>query len=424
MSTFAIVEIFLTLLMIIIFGGLIVRHPWFRYPQLSAFWRLLLWVLFSGVFLGYGWFHAHFYGGGDTFRMFANGMALYDVLWQDPVAFLRAMAGSWGATEVPSSLQPYTEAMGYWQHPGSFTVVRLHALFRFFSFGYYYVQAVWFAFALFLPWFQLLKTVSTYRTGRVRMHILLLLGLPSAFFFTHGMHKEAIVLVGLSLMLHHMLCWQQHRSGKHLAGMIIALLIINSAKEFYLFALLLPWLAWWIASLSTKQRVRNMLILSVLFMGLFSLVLYCFHPDGVLGILSDKQAEFMVLKGNSNIPLPRLDGWATLPQVLLSGIGNVCIRPLPWHWEQLTWALYGIENYIVLAITPVIVLLFFRKIVQQDVPLLLMMSIFLLLALSVIGIIVPIFGAIVRYKAPAIVWLSWIWLIILTRPKEDSPSKK
>lgn len=400
---------------VIVLGVAIVQHPWFRSSGLNRWQLLCFWGLHVATAIAYGLLHDAWYEGGDTFNMFHTGLAMYDLLWIDSVAWAQAMLGPVG-TGIPDRLAAYPDALDYWYHYSSYSMVRLHALLRLFSFGYYYVHAVLLALIAFWAFTLLVKTFHTYRQGAAWVFGLWLLAVPSVLFFGHGLHKEALVIIALSVLLYRLIPMTGRPTLIDYSWIAAALLLILSIKEFYFAALVVPLftflLSRYVRPLTAWMSVGLTVGVWVLIGGLSEWVL----GGGIWERLAWKQELFFALQGNSNVDLPPIHSIADLPKVSLHGLVNVSLRPWPSEWIHWRLGLYGMENYTLLLLLGYT--LWRQPSASSDRQHVIFLFSFLVLSLLIIGIVVPNLGAIARYKAPAVFMLMVTLLLYWHPPKK------
>jgi hypothetical protein len=128
--------------------------------------------------------------------------------------------------------------------------------------------------------------------------------------------------------------------------------------------------------------------------------------------MADKQSEFRVLKGNSNVDLPVMEPEIiSILKILPKSFQNTFLRPVPVTMKNKGLWFYGLENYAVLFLLLLVLVFMDKNAFRKPMPLFLI--VFSISAILVIGTIVPNLGAISRYKAPAILFLVLGCILIL-----------
>jgi len=148
-----IIEILLSLGYLIFFIWIIGRWKFFSVENIPVRWIALVFVLkvLCGICLEA--IYTYYYSLGrnaDIFKYFDDSAVLYNSIFSNPKHFFQLLLGIHSS---PDYLQPYYQKMQWWQ--ASFnelffndarTMIRLNALMRFLSFGYYNVHVVFFNF--------------------------------------------------------------------------------------------------------------------------------------------------------------------------------------------------------------------------------------------------------------------------------------
>lgn len=390
----------ITILLLALFSGIIFRTAWFRSIGMSTKALWVLFIMHALAAIAYGLLHDRLYNGGDTFNMYRTGVDMAMVFGDNPYAFGQALIGPIHGN-IPTPLNQYPDALDYWEHYSSYSIVRLHAILHLATFGGgYYAHAVALSFALFWGYCVLLKSYLTNRQGNPWQIALFLLGAPTVFFFGNGLHKESIVILALSLLFARLLHHRLTVSWQTISGVMVPFVLILFVKEFYLAALVIPWLVYaasqhypnWKPGWSALANALIWVIIGVI--SWYALDQLVFHH------LQAKQALFLALDGNANVYQYPLQQLTDLPIVLLQGIKNTLLLPAPDMWNKLPLAIYGVENYVVIALF--VGTLLFKKSSPADRHRLVLLCGFFCCSILIIGIVVPNMGAIARYKAPAL----------------------
>lgn len=405
----------MTIVYLLLCSLLVWRHPWFRSIGLSPVWRQLFFALHVGAAMAYGWLHSELYQGGDTFNMYHTGVAMADILWQDPTAFLHAFIGPLG-TGIPPTLAPYPDALDYWHHYSSYSMVRLHALFHVLTpGGGYYAHTVLLAFALFWGYAFLLKSFLQFRQGTPNWIAVWLLGPPTVLFFGNGLHKESIVILALSLLFARLLRPRLQISFHSLAWVVAPLVLIFFVKEFYLVALIVPWLVY----ASSQQRPGWKPLWSVgvnlIIWAVVGWISWQWWDAGIWHRLESKQTLFLALQGDSNVFQHTFSSPLDLPKVILQGLINTLLLPTPGNWHHFPLTVYGLENYLLIGLAGYTFTT--KTLLRTDQHRLVLLGSFFLISIIIIGIVVPNLGAIARYKAPALFGL-WIAISLYWFPEK------
>ncbi len=397
---------------------LLVWQKWGRLRHQSLWVAAACLLLHLAAAVLYGYVHEVWYGKADTFKLFESGLALHAVAWESPTDFLRLLLRHGGDTLPDIAADP--EAFAFWQHPSSFTVVKLHALMAFLSGGYYYTHAVlmgWLSYAgiayLYNRWMQKLPTTKP---------AYLLAGLmffPSVLLYGSGLHKEAMVMLALVCIMAPLLPDGRIDTWRKAGSLLVGIWLLWMVKEFYLWSFVPGGLA--LAAIQLWDRKPWIWFATSI--GLIAVCTLLFHTlipslDPVR-IMAERQQEFMALKGNTNVAQHSVESIPTLVVAGLQGLINVWLRPWPGEWRSWQLMLYGLENYFLLGLWGWVLARHARHWIRQPLVLLLLSAI--VFSALITGIVVPNLGAIARYKAPMelLMLLSMLY-VVSTRGKSDN----
>lgn len=291
-------QLVLCCLYVLLFVFIIYKNAFFRLPGLSPQSTILLFLLkvLTGTLL---WkVFVSYYPTSDATVFFKDSELLYETFWEQPVQFFRLL---FGILDDPA-LQPIQAKMTGWSNaPDAFlindsrTLIRLNALFRFGSFGYFYIHAIIMCFLSFTGLVYLYKLFFPYLRN---LYILLIIALflsPSVLFWSSAVLKEGLLFLGLGMMLYHCQCGLRNQySYKNCIGLVLGTAILVLVKIYVLFALLPALLAnFWIACSNHKYIVVKYIASYSLFT-LFLLFARSISPVlDVATILKDKQTNFM-----------------------------------------------------------------------------------------------------------------------------------
>jgi hypothetical protein len=187
--------------------------------------------------------------------------------------------------------------------------------------------------------------------------------------------------------------------------------------KFQVFFLLIPVIITWLISKKLlKSPVKTMIISGAAYFVLLLIINHFFLNNGLLILLHEKQKAFFTLAEQAgagsyiNIPVlyPDLKG---LLSVIPSGLFNGVFRPFITDQRNIMMMVSGIENtVIILFILFAIIRGNFRNIMSS--PFAVFSIYFSLSLLTLIGMITPVLGALVRYKALALPFLVTFFIII------------
>ena len=354
----------------------------------------------------------------DTFKFFDDSKILYDLAFEHPLWFLQAV---FGINDQASYLMPYYDTMHNWFNKVVLFndyrfQIRLNALMRFISLGYYHVHAVFYCFLSFVGLTALLKLFVNVLPELRKVLFAGVFFIPSVLFWGSGLLKDSLILFATGMALYFLNRLIQERKSATIFGALFFLLFLMMIKFHNFILLLPPFAAYLITSVYRKKTLLIFVsIVSVYYLILINLNLIM-PGFGLMELLSNKQAEFVDLANdyhaNSTIAINYLapSEWNAIvntPQALLHSF----FRPYPFESKNLFILLAGFEN-LFFGLMMILVLLNF-KIHKQASPLFWVAVFYTLSLFELIGLVTPVMGAIVRYKIQALPFLFFL-LIYLT----------
>ncbi len=416
-------ELILTTGYTVFFIYLIGRLKFFKIEGLSPTVMKVAFLvkLLAAVALGlvYTYYYTERYTA-DTFKYFDDGAILFSSVFHDPVLFLKMISGIGGITP---EMQLYYDRMTNWYDTFSpfndnRSMIRFNALIYPVTMGKYYVHAAIISFLSFTGITAIIKVFARYHHTQVREAFAVFILLPSTLFWCSGLLKDSLamfVLGGLILFMDRFIHSYEKRSGLITAVMLSSLLLM--VVKFQVFFILIPVIATWLMSKQIlRSPLKTMIISGTVYFILLLIVDHLFLKNGLLTLLHEKQKAFFTLAEEAgagsyiNIPVlyPDLKG---LLSVIPSGLFNGVFRPFITDQRNIMMMVSGIENtLIILFMLFAIIRGNFRYI--KDSPFAVLSIYFSISLLTLIGMITPVLGALVRYKALALPFLVTFFIII------------
>lgn len=423
-------EILLSVAYAALFIFLIGKITFFEVPGVSR--KLIKWgyvlKLIAGT--GVGLIYTYYYTDrltADTFKFFDDSKILFDTFSTNKSAFFRMVTGIGSES---SDLQGYYDRMTNWYdtfspYNDNRTLIRLNALLRFLSFGHYYVHVVFICFLSLTGITAITKVFARHFPGLSIQIFLVFVMLPSVLFWGSGLLKDSLVFfsMGFTLFYFDRLIY----SGKNTllsAALFAAGMFLLMITRFHVFLLLIPAFAAW--GISEQRKLNPAAVfgsLLLLFLtGLYAIQFINPRYD-LAALLVRKQEAFIQLaitsEANSYIEIPKLhDSFISMLLNAPMGFLTCLTRPFVTDSGSFLVLLSAAENMVVLLF--VVWSLFYLKIkAMRHHPLLWFTLYFAVSSFMLIGMVTPILGAIVRYKAQALPFLI-IFLLILTSKEGKS----
>ncbi|HPA35620.1 MAG TPA: hypothetical protein PLA16_04595 [Chitinophagales bacterium] len=416
-----ILEILTPIFFFILFAAIISSRYFFCNDSVSKQVLVVGFFLksFSALLFGY-LYKIGFLTGGDTYLYFHDSAVVYNSAFDNISVFIKLLFGTNDYTPVPNYILPYVDNMHFWFDRSNYFLVRINAFIRIFSFGIYNVHAVIFAFISFIGSYNIYLFFAD-KVFSKRLLQFILFAIPSVVFWTSGVHKEAIVVFALGLILNNFDKIISRQSYYYIAVAIFGIIILGFARGYLVIFLLPLLLAIYVSrKLGYPKPVNVFIAAIVLFVSLTAMVDISFSNISLFNEFAVRRDYFLNSEpGNMTFPVKETPkSILGIYNLLTDAILNPVIRPLPWEGNRLLSYIAAAETVILLLII-VVLLLKARLIDIVKNPYAIFSILFGLSILFFIGLIVNNSGAIVRYRSIAIPFI----LIGLCLSKKESHKK-
>ncbi len=413
----------ITLLFLIVFLVVIVRWRFFDVPEIPRWYLAIIFLLkfMAGVTLAF--LFRKYFNGGDTYQYFESACRLYELALDNPRAFLQVMAG-----RQHPELNAFYDSLPLWKSHSLFdfdvqTIIRLNALIRFVSFGIYNVHVLFFSF------FSLVGIMAMYRMMRRAVwenRQWLFAGLflfPSLMFWTSGILKEGVLILGMGLLLYglHLYLRTGNRIRSSLLYLLIGLMVMLLVK-IYVLILLLPGL---LSLILAKRSSKNILVKFAVTHLVYFLIVFNLHhlltAFNAVELLHEKQHHSVVfaqyMQSRSIIYPPAIEpSVASIIRQLPAAVFSALKHPMITQAHNPFAFLAAIENLVFIGCL-VLSLVFARKIKREWLGLFMLALSFAVLLYALIGFTTTTAGSLVRYKVPALPFLILIITMLNDRRK-------
>ncbi|MCA1751939.1 MAG: hypothetical protein ABR572_05100 [Cryomorphaceae bacterium] len=355
-------------------------------------------------------------GTGDAFRFYDDALVMHRCLEEKGVKpYLKLLTGI-GFRE-DSAASPYYFEMTHLERAHSTgyvndnaTMIRANAVVLHFSRGHYHVHTAFWCFMAMIGLTAMLKLfVGYFPRKRVAMFFSVFL-LPTTLFWGSGVLKEPILLMGLGLFLLGFFRFLFDESKfRHIIYILLGLFFLIISKGYVLF-LMLPAIVGLLLVKAFRGR-RFWLWFSIPHLAAALFILVGPLIGGKADVAHEigwKQTSFYneaTLSGaGSVIDIPKIDSAADIFLNAPNSLKNIYLRPWITEGDNILYLPAALEN-LLLMICLAVMLWNFRRPYGLGIPLI-AFGISFVLALGVlIGGVVPVLGALVRYKMPALIFL-------------------
>jgi hypothetical protein len=333
----------------------------------------------------------------DIYRYFNDSKVISPLLFSHPVTWFKIMTGI--GIDAPEVFNYYSNTH-YFDHPGADMVtnnrfiIRVIVLLNYFSFSNIHINTLLFNFISFIGLTALLKALRPYFSAFIPVLYLPLFLLPAVVFWSSGLLKETLLFAGLGFYIYGVLSYEtfSKRILWILSGALIVLLI-----KLHVFALLLLCSVFLpIKGLRISVLVRAMVLVLIL------VAAFVFAGESISNNLLEKRNEFVELARLENAGsffdsrtfLPTTEN---LVKLLPEAVVNSIFRPFLWDTGKLFQKVFALENLLFFALL-LIPLRYFQRPEGDKLLLCLFCLSFALFNYLVIGITIPLIGAIVHYR--------------------------
>ncbi len=386
------------------------RLGWPAYLIVAAWcYRLMMAAVYTAV-------HNALYQGGDAWEYWKVAQPIVGLFRSGEWKLYAAMVFGPNTQPPPEFLRPYAFDVGYWNDDGAYLLVRFHALLGLVSGGSFGVHLVVYNFLCMVGCLYLYRFLSLqFPQAHTAFH-LLLFWFPSVVFWTSGMHKEGLALAVLGGTLFAADMVFARGAYKHLLTIGVCLWPLWMLRNFWV-VLILPFFAAYLWVKIKHTAIARTFALVVLTYGvaLWAVVALRFE-ESPLAILKDKQQEFMNLPAQTRAPhIVSLDGNAGQ---VLAGVSKAFVHllVLPVPTQQSSWVHYVAFGENVLVLLTIITVLVFRNKKTKPVLQLVYFTVGFGLAMYLlVAVVVPITGAMFRYKMVGTLFLLAGLAVLLNR---------
>ncbi|HQV01244.1 MAG TPA: hypothetical protein PLO59_08795, partial [Bacteroidia bacterium] len=366
----------------------------------------------------------------DIFKYFDDSKIMYDLCWVDFELFLKML---FGFNDV--ALAAYYNQMIAWYdsdfiYNDNRLMIKLNCLMRFVSFGNYYIHVVLICFIVFYGLTCLFKLFASELKSKFSGIYFCAFFIPSVVFWTSAVLKDAAILFALSVFLfNYNKILINAASVKSYILLLLAILLLLTIKV-YVFVLVLPGLII-VTLLKRKFLINyNQFAVWVVTYFIYAVVIFSlkyFTPYNIVEQIAIKQHQFLKLAyqvhSGSILKAYELSTSVSLIKAMPLAFCNTFLQPYVGNFKSAVITLASIEN--ALCLLALIFVAFHSRLKNAFITPWFFFSLFFVLSLySLIGLIVPVAGALVRYKTIAMPFFAFILLIIADTEKIKATFRK
>jgi hypothetical protein len=406
------------------------EEPLYAYYTKGLMLKLIASLFVSIIFI-------YYYKGGDNIGYFVSAQYLAKMQFINPNVYFSVLFNERTHENLAIFYENGLCCPDYWKDSQSFTVVRVCSLFVWLGANNILTTSMLFAWLSFGGIFRLFLLMNKLFPGLEKKFAIAILFMPSLIFWGSSILKDTITFSAacwLTFAFYNALIARE-RPIRHFIIMAISIAVIISIKA-YIFVALIPGFILWL-SYSRIMKIKSgfirlvaapVIILTGIGLGLFVFSSFS-NSLGDYGSVDKALNKAIVTKndltreayGENSFDIGEIDGSAgnllsKFPVAVVAGL----FRPFLWDATNPVMVLSALENTFLLLLFIKVLFKngmgFFFRIFSN--PLLTLCFVFSIFFSFSLGLTTANFGALVRYKIPAIpFFLSMLY--ILDAPKES-----
>ncbi len=370
------------------------------------------------------WIYSDYYRerhNADIFKYFDDSLIISSSILKNPKDFLSIILGFNNDYEYLH--QNYYINMNHWD--SSYTssilnesrlVIRLNAIIGLISLNIYFIHALFFSFLSLIGFVFLVKTLKKiFPKENFRYVFWVLILFPSLLIFSSGILKEPLIIFGLGICTYYFISLFENKNlkTKTIVIFIFSLLLIFKIK-FYVFCCFSSGLLMFLSIKKTKINPNIILLINIAVLGLLLSMLHFLNTeyDPIL-MISKKQQDFIRLaefyNAGSLIEIREIqNNFLSFLKAIPNGFLNSLTRPLPWDISSKIHLVSLFENLIIIGFISYILTKFQKLksiITKNKYPHIYSVVVFIVFLYCIIGMTTPVFGALIRYKIPGLIFI-------------------
>ncbi|MBV4358306.1 hypothetical protein [Pinibacter aurantiacus] len=320
------------------------------------------------------------------------------VLTSNPIQFIT----SWFYEPQYSYNEPFGSGKSYWNIIKDLSLIKIEAIFNVFSFRNYYINVLFFSFVTFFGNIAFVKAYSLlFRDAKKSLVVFAAFLIPSALFWTSGLHKDGLLFMLMSLIVYQLALWMNalKTTGKMILNIALCILFIFLLRSYVGLSLIPAIVICTLNYRFSNQAMKiNVAVLVVCAAGFF-LSSYISPALDLPEWLIKRRIEFNSLSATTLLPYHQLENSIqsylyNLPQAIDHGF----LRPYLWDRLGIFYIPFALEIIALLAL--IIYYLFNHLPLNKSQRAIFCFGLFIFLANWLfLGYMVHIVGAVIRYKS-------------------------
>ncbi len=411
-------ESLIFILYAILLGALIFKWEFFEFKGVKRTYLVAVFALKLMAGFGLAQLYTDHYTHrrtGDAFRFYDDARILHSSFEDSPRTYLKLMTGI-GLKDDPAAMTYYYRMthMERAYYTGfindNATIIRFNAFLMLFSMGSYHVHTAFSCFIAMIGLTALFRLFYTYFPRKKWAMFFAVYLLPTVVFWGSGVLKEPILLLGMGVFLLGYFRFIYGNANWKDGIMISCGFFILLITKGYVLQCMAPAL---LGLILVKRSGGRRFWLWFSIPHLAAVLLIWIGPmvsDGlkIAELIGLKQTAFYNIADLSHagsvIEIRRVEEPIDVFTAAPEALANIYLRPWPWQWKKAVFIPAALENSLML-LCLFIMLWNYKRPPGLSLPILAFAGSFVLILGVVSGETVPILGALVRYKLPALIFI-------------------
>lgn len=391
------------------------EEPYYKYFRIGLFVKIWAGLTFAAVYLFY-------YGGGDTVYYFHGSQCIVKMAIKDFPTFIKLLLGN-HSPEVSSMFDRSTGYPYYFRDPNSFSVCRFNVPIYLISFGSYLGLTIMFNLVHYFFIWNFFHMLSEKYKNNANWMMVAVLFIPSVVFWSSGILKDGWTLTAIyaSYYYIHKLITKKGTIGWNLFALLVWLYIAFSIRPYIFYIIIGSGIIW--IGLQSMQSIKNhfirviafpIMIITVWLLGVSIIVKTGTYASKRYSSIDNMIETAQIIQydltreaygvNSYNIGSfePTFTGvMSKFPAAITAGF----FRPFIWEFNNFLMLMSGIESIVfMILITFLLVKGRIKGSIRntfQD-PLIISFFVFAVTYAFIVGLTSSNFGALVRYRIPAL----------------------
>lgn len=394
----------LFILYCILFCWLITRIKFFTQSGLSGRILIILFLLRIFTLIIGCYLNEYYFPVSDSVAFHKMGIEEYKILFQNPHEYFVNLFQN---NYAHGYSRFFDVSKSYWNNLKTNLLAKMLSIFDLFSFKSFLINTLFYNFLVFFGFVALYRVFIKIFPANFYQLVICIFLLPSTLFFTSMIHRDGLILLSLSMIIYHLFfILNNDLSWKRIWIVVFFLIVILLLRNFIFIALIPALTAWVIAQKNPKYAFLTFVLVYGFTAVLFFTSGYISPQANLPQYLVSRQSSFIEIgkAGVSTIPINKLS--PTLKSFLTNmpqAFDHALLRPYLSKISNFEYLPFALEIFIFEILF--VLFLFFRKKNIEVHPLIYACIFFSLTMLIFAGYVVPIIGAMVRYRSIYFIFL-------------------